>query len=334
MSTIDDKLLRYKILNRCFRNIFREYTIDDLVEEVNKALEQAYDKSAQISKRTIQDDLALLQLPPYSAVFDEKLKKGRKRLYRYRNPSFTLPMFRMNDNERNKINEAISVLEDFDGEPLYDWARSFLIQVAGGQLTDEMKSVVSFQSNPDLKGLEHFGKLHQSILSQKVIKLTYTPYDKATFTVNVYPYHLKQFNNRWYLITKNVGRDTITPYALDRIEGFTEVAIKYKESDIDFEEYYDDVIGVTVPEHTEPVDVLLRVDNKRYNYIRTKPLHLSQRIVSKDKDTTTISINVKINKELIAQILSYDSDIEVLAPQSFREEIIQKILAMQEKYKL
>ena len=41
----------------------------------------------------------------------------------------------------------------------------------------------------------------------------------------------------------------------------------YKESDIDFEEYFDDVIGVTVPERLEPVDVVLRVSNNRFNWI-------------------------------------------------------------------
>ena len=80
------------------------------------------------------------------------------------------------------------------------------------------------------------------------------------------------------------------------------------------------------------MDVILSVSNSRYNYIKTKPLHLTQRKLGEDKAYTRISINVKINKELIALLLSFGSDIEVLAPVSLREEIAQKIHAMSGKY--
>ena len=106
----------------------------------------------------------------------------------------------------------------------------------------------------------------------------------------------------------------------------------YKESEVDFEEYFDDVIGVTVPERDDPVDVLLSVSNNRFNYIKTKPLHLSQRVLGEDNGYTRISINVKINRELIALLLSFGSDIEVLAPVSLRAEIAKIIRAMSDKY--
>ena len=106
----------------------------------------------------------------------------------------------------------------------------------------------------------------------------------------------------------------------------------YKESDVDFEEYFDDVIGVTVPEHHEPVNVVMRVSNNRFNYIKTKPLHLSQRVVSEDKNHTTISINVKITKELIALIHSFGPDIEVVSPVSLRAEIAKNIRALNYLY--
>jgi len=129
-----------------------------------------------------------------------------------------------------------------------------------------------------------------------------------------------------------VGYDTLGHYALDRIEEFEEISLPYKESDVDFDEYFDDVIGVTVPEHLEPVDVVMRVSNNRFNYIKTKPLHLSQRIIEEEEDYAIISINVKVNKELESLILSFGGDIEVLAPNSFRERIADKIKVMNQRY--
>ena len=93
-------LLRYQVLNRCFRNRFREFTIDDLVDECNAALRKA-DKPI-VSKRTIQNDINILEAD-YGIMLDEKLKRGRQRLYRYRDTTYSLHLFRMNDQERNKI---------------------------------------------------------------------------------------------------------------------------------------------------------------------------------------------------------------------------------------
>ena len=326
--------LRYEVLNKCFRDLYREYTIDDLVDACNKAMLREFDMEDGVSKRTVQNDIANLQMPPYNIRLDENLKNGRKRIYRYYDTNFTLPQFRMNDSDRNKIQAAVNVLENYAGEPVMDWARTLLMQIGSGVFGSDSSSVVSFQSNPDLKGITLFGDLLSAIINKKVLKLTYAPFGKDSFTDRIYPYYLKQFNDRWYLIAQAVGYDTFGHYALDRIENFEEIDMPYKESEVDFEEYFDDVIGVTVPERDDPVDVLLSVSNNRFNYIKTKPLHLSQRVLGEDNGYTRISINVKINRELIAQLLSFGSDIEVLAPVSLRTMMKNEISAMSYKYRI
>ena len=321
-------LLRYQVLNKCFRNRYREYTIDDLVDECNKALRRM--GKSDVSKRTIQNDINTLEAD-YGIRLNETLRQGRKRLYRYIDTDYTLPLYRMNDAERNKIEDAIYVLRQFEGEPLYDWVRTILMQIEGGLFDGESSPVVSFQSNLDLKGLEHFGKLLQAILTKRVIKLRYTPYGKAQIVATVYPYHLKEYNDRWYLIAQVKGYDSYAHYALDRIDGFEEVAVPYKEPDIEFSDYFDDVVGVTVPEG-DTEDIILRISKPRFEYIRTKPLHLSQRIVEENEYFAVVTINVKINKELEALVLSLGGDMEVISPDSFRTRIAQKIQSMNQKY--
>lgn len=323
--------LRYQVLNKCFRDLYREYTIDDLVEACNAALRKADKK--EVSKRAIQKDIADMEME-YGIRLNEDFKRGRKKLYRYYDTSYTLPQFQMDDSDRFKIQAAVNVLENYEGEPVLDWARTLLMQIGSGVFGSDSSPVVSFQSNPDLKGISLFGELLKAIINKKVLKIEYAPFGKDSYCEKVYPYYLKQFNDRWYLIAQAVGYDNPAHYALDRIESFEEIQMPYKESDIDFEEYFDDVIGVTVPECSEPVDVVLRVSNNRYNYIRTKPLHLSQRFVSEGNGYTTISINVKINKELIALLLSFGHDIEVIAPASLRAEMKKIISAMSAVYRI
>lgn len=321
-------LLRYQVLNRCFRNRYREYTINDLVVECNKALRNA--GKPDVSKRTIQNDIAILEAD-YGILLNENLKRGRQRLYRYVDTNYTLPLIRMDDEERHKVHDAIRVLKHFEGEPMYDWARTLLMQIEGGLFDDESTPVVSFQSNPDLKGLSHFSQLLQAIITKRVLKIRYTPFGKNTITAKIYPYHLKQFNDRWFLVAQAVGYDSYAHYALDRIDDFEEVALPYKEPDIEFDDYFDDVVGVTVPEG-DSEDIILRVSKPRFEYIRTKPLHLSQRIVEENDFFAVVSINVKVNKELESLILSFGSDIEVLSPEYFRGQIANKIKAMNQKY--
>ena len=320
-------LLRYQVLNRCFRDPYGEYTIEDLVEKCNKALRKA-DKQ-DVSKRTIQNDIATLEAD-YHIVLDEDLKKGRQRIYRYADTSFSLKLFRVNDQERYKIQDALYVLKDFAGEPMYDWARMLLMQVESGLLSEDSTPVVSFQTNLDYEGRKHFNELLQAITTKRVLKIRYTPFGKPTITAKIYPYHLKQFNDRWYLIARTVDYDGLTNYALDRIEDFEEIAIPYKEAEVDFSDYFDDVVGVTVPEE-ELENIVIKVSKKRFNYIKTKPLHLSQHYKEFD-DYAIITINVKVNNELEALLLSFGSDIEVLSPDHFRTRIAEKIKIMNQNY--
>ena len=286
---------------------------------------------SEVSKRTVQYDIATMEAD-YGIHLDENLYRGKKRLYRYYDTDYSLPHLEMDDSDRFKIKAAVNVLENYGGEPLLDWARTLLMQIESGLFGSDSSSVVSFQSNPDLKNIFLFGDLLQAILNKKVLKLTYAPFGKDAYVDRVYPYHLKQFNDRWYLIAQAFGYDTYGHYALDRIVSFEIIDVPYVESEVDFSEYFDDVIGVTVPDRDEPIDVLLRIRDHRYNYIKTKPLHLTQREVGEEDGYTRVTINVKINKELIALLLSYGSDVEVLSPASLRIMMKKEISAMCYKY--
>jgi predicted DNA-binding transcriptional regulator YafY len=99
--------------------------------------------------------------------------------------------------------------------------------------------------------------------------------------------------------------------------------VAYKETDIDFSEYFDDVIGVSIPQGKEPEHVLLRFASSRLPYVLSKPLHPSQK--TKDKQQGLIEISVIPNLELEAQILWFGEDVEVLAPDALRQQIQEKI---------
>ena len=340
MPVDKQKVLRFQVLNECFRNIHREYTIDDLVEVCNKTIEQKLDMRG-ISKRTIQSDINELGLPPYNIKLDETLRIGRKRIYRYEDPSFSLNLVQLSDLERNRIEEAIAVLENYIDNPQISWIKFCLQNIISDSFTDKCNNYIAFQNNPYLYGIEHFELILKSIANKQPLNIKYKPYprkenglivDTKECELHIYPYLLKQFNDRWFLIGKQQNSKRISIYALDRIISIDLIHIQYEESGIDFEEYFDNTIGISV--NKEISDVILRIKRERYPYIKTKPLHWSQTELKElcSDEYCTIKIKVCINKELITQILSFGEDIEVMEPIELRIEIHDKISKMLEHY--
>ena len=131
----------------------------------------------------------------------------------------------------------------------------------------------------------------------------------------------------------NAEYNSITNFALDRILDLVIVEnVQFIQNEnIDFEEYFKDVIGVTIPKpEVTKQRILLQFSEKQYPYVASKPMHHSQEIVNSEE--RTIAIEVRPNYELEQQILSFGPDVEVLAPDNYREYIREKILNNYKKY--
>jgi len=166
-------------------------------------------------------------------------------------------------------------------------------------------------------------------VNKQSIELTYQPFGKQEQVLTLHPYYIKQHNSRWFLLAAN-EQGQIMNVALDRILDIQPSEAKYQPTDIDFSEYFDDVIGVTIPQDCQPEHILLRFAPNRLPYVLSKPLHPSQK--AKDKQQGLIEITVIPNRELEAQILWFGEDVEVLAPESLRLQIQEKINKMHELY--
>ena len=314
------RIHRIKQLNDLLRS-HQGYTILDLMARLD------------VGERTIRKDLEQIQQPPYNAVFCNEYR-GKERLYRYKDIDFSLPMFDESDEIKTKVNETIEALKRYEGTPQFDWLRLCLIAIENGSVLG-LDSVMSFENNADLSGIENISTLADAIVNKYPIKLAYQPYRaEQQQIIYVHPYHLKQFNNRWFLIGKPENLDAIHNYAVDRIKAVEHLSKKYIESDIDFSEYFDNVIGVSISD--SPIEHLeLMVSKFRYPYIQTKPLHWSQRHI-KEKDTDDyvfISLDVIPNRELISLLLSFGSDVIVISPKKIQDIVLKNIEASLRTYK-
>jgi predicted DNA-binding transcriptional regulator YafY len=172
---------------------------------------------------------------------------------------------------------------------------------------------------------DYYKQIFDAIVNKQAIDIDYHPFGKDIKQITVSPYHLKQYNNRWFLIGKCGDFDGLSNYAIDRIEGIKELGrAKYipLEEDFDFDEYFEDVVGVSVVDATVE-DVVIYANEKAFNYIFTKPLHESQ-IIKREllpDGRREIDLKVKDNYELRALLRSFGSQIEVIKPDSLRKEL-------------
>ena len=144
---------------------------------------------------------------------------------------------------------------------------------------------------------------------------------------------MKVFRQRWYVVAYNEYYQSVRTYALDRIQNLitTEQTFEYP-TNFNPQEYFDTCFGVTVNEDSPIETVRLKVTKDQANYLRSLPLHYTQRETETNNDYCIFEYRLKPSFELKQELLRYGQTIEVLAPQSFRDEIAQDAIAMYHKY--
>jgi predicted DNA-binding transcriptional regulator YafY len=329
MATNKNALLRYKVLDNCFRNSGRKYFIEDLISECENVLLSIDLESSGISRRQIFEDIAFMESAEGWSIELERIRDGRRVFYRYSDMSFSINKMPLNELEINQLMSAIGILSQFEGMPQFEWMNELIPKLKQGINSEERSSIImDFDSNQYLKGREYLGELYNAVFYKKVLCVCYKPFESEnSFEMEIHPYFLKQFNNRWFLFGYNSEREKYDwNLALDRIESIKEVRKPYnKNNNIDWQEYFEDLIGVTKPEDAFPQDIILHFTGRTGYYIETKPLHGSQKARWIDENTLEVRLHVIINYELQRLLLSYSDSIIIVQPSELSDIIKEKL---------
>ena len=333
MATNKHAQIRYNILDRCFSNFNRVFTKTDLLEEVNNHLFEIGTEGIQL--RQLQYDISYLKSEDgYNIILNEDLKEGKKRVYRYADRNYSIANHPLNLDDSEQLETTLAILSRYKHREEFNWLEELIprMEQAFDLVASGENGAIGYQENIDLKGREHIGTLFNLILKRKKTNIIYEPYGKPQQDEVIFPYHLKQFNNRWFLFCYNEKYNSISNYPLDRIVGIHELSEDFPMSTINWMDYFDDVIGVTKPIDGEIKTIKLKFTEKRINYITTKPLHGTQKSDKTDECGLTVTIDVIPNPELYQVLLSFGSDLEVVSPQFVRNEMMSKIKAMSNSY--
>jgi predicted DNA-binding transcriptional regulator YafY len=330
MATNKHAQIRYQALDRCFRNTGRRYFIEDLVKVCNDSIYEYAGILDGVKKRQVQDDVTFMESEAGWSIPLDKIRDGKRVFYRYTDTRYSINNQPLNETEINQLKETIYMLNRFKGMPQFSWMEEILARFESTfKLKETTKNIVGFEHNPYLKGLNLFSNIFNAIVNKQTLNIVYRRYSKDSTEMVFHPYFLKQYNNRWFLfgLCEHLkDKQSITNLALDRIEQISPANIicYIENSTVDFDEYFEDVIGVSVYEkEVEPV--ILEIDNDLFPYVETKPLHGSQKIKIRSQQTTTIELNLIINYELENLLLSYIDKIRIVAPDYFREKMLLRV---------
>ena len=321
---------RLRVLDQCLRS-GHAYSGKELTDFINRELELRGEPTIT-SRTTLMDDLLNIENEYHTVIL--RKKHGRQTTYQYENPNFSIFSTELSEDDILHLDQALDILQRFDGMPEADWVAELSARLNLCMSNhNEVRAAVGFESYMYNKGMEHFTPLFNAIRKKTTVELRYQSFKmQEPQTLIVHPYYLKQYNNRWFLFCCNGDYTNLSNYPLDRILSVKLDHMPYRESHIDFDEYFADVIGVTKREGQEAEKVLLRFPKNEYPYVATKPWHGSQKKVAEDDRSVTIELNVVINYELEQKILSWGDFVEVLKPVSLVRIISHRLEIASLKY--
>lgn len=330
MSSNKNALIRYKILDKCLKNKYRKYTLEDLIDACSEALFEFEGKESYVSKRTVQLDLQNMRSEKFG--YEAPIEVYDRKYYRYSDPDYSIHNISVNESDLKAMNNAVQILKQFKDFSMFKEMNGVIQKLEDSIHATSQKSIIHLDKNEQLKGLEHIDILYESILNKKVLKILYKSFTAREYSVfTVHPQLLKEYNNRWFLICLYKG--SMYNLALDRMENVEmEEKAEYIDKNLDGDEYFKDIVGVTVSETMKPRNIVFFVDASNAPYVKTKPLHKSQEIVSETEDGTVFKICVQINYELERLLLGFGDCLIVHKPRKLRLRMEEKFTAGNKNY--
>lgn len=320
-------LIRYKTIDKCLQNRYRLWTLDDLIEACSDALYEYEGILKGVSRRTIQADVQFMRSDKLG--YNAPIIVVDKKYYTYDDADYSITNVPLTNQDMQKLNETVEFLKQFKGFTHFRELDSMIQKLEAhvySQATNQAP-VIDFEKNEDLKGLEYLEVLYQAIINRKPIKLTYQSFTaRKSNTFDFHCYLLKEYRNRWFVIGVVDRTETLMNLALDRIISVDKSEIRYiPRPGFSADEYYKNTIGVTISS-SQPVEkVILYIIQKHAPYVLTKPFHSSQKLIEEDHYGITISMKVQLNFELEKEILAFGDAIKVIAPESLRKHIRDRL---------
>ena len=330
MPHIKNALIRYRIIDRMIRNPYKTYPSKS---DLREACEESLFGSTygdHICDSTIEKDLFAMRME-----HDAPIKYSRKHEgYFYEDPDYTINDIPLSEDELESIRFAVQTLQQFQEVPYFKEFGSAIDKIAtrvavAGTEGNETSAFIGFETAYSSIGNQWLPLLLTAIQEKKTCHFTYASFKSGIAKErNVLPVYLKEYRNRWYLISFDLEKSDWITYALERMDGLVvnEAQHLLKEA-FNPSSFFAETIGITT-EKKAAERIALRVNDIASKYIESQPLHSSQEKIG----TNQFVLTVQINEELIRTLLGFMGELQIISPSHLVQtwnERIQKQLSIE-----
>jgi predicted DNA-binding transcriptional regulator YafY len=335
MSKIKNAQLRYRVIDRCLKNSANPFPSKD---DLRKACEEALYGStggSDICDSTIEKDMFAMRMEFDAPIKYSKIHKG----YYYEDEDYSVDKIPLSEDDIDAIKFATKTLMQFKDLGIFKNFGHAIgkifdrVHIMNNPLDSAVEKFVQFETVTETGGSEMLPDLLKAIKEKRIVTFLYSGFasEKAKER-KVLPLLLKEYRNRWYLISFTLDKEKVLTFGLDRIQDLKLLKENYyKPVPFDPDNYFKHALGITSNE-SEPQLIQFKVDKIGSRYLETQPLHASQKLIKEGANRNTFELKVIISEELKRTLLSYGSQVEVVKPKSLRAEIKSIADAMSATY--
>lgn len=335
MALNKEAYIRYKLIDKMLRDKRKPFPS---MEDFQDAMQEKLGKSFAVS--TIQKDIKAMKqdtlLNYYAPIKWSKSNNG----YYYTDANFSIAQVSLSEEDLNSLEFAASILQQFKDLKIFGNFGGTVdkifnaINVNSILSEEEIEESIQFEKAPYFEGSKWLEELLNHIKEKECVSIAYKKFDSDEVRIHQFhPYLLKEYRNRWYLIGMNNKNGYINTFGLDRIQNIATNSIPYRyHLDFSPKTYFNHAFGIIVFDKDKVEKIQLRFNTISKQYVKTQPLHESQKIISENKEELIVELNVGITIELIMAIMSFGENVTVLSPSTLVEEIKEKLKAAAKNY--
>ena len=197
---------------------------------------------------------------------------------------------------------------------------------------EKLQGRVSVEDIPS--GHMHLTEVMEAMTENLEVVMEYHKYtSEESETLTIWPYAVKEFAKRWYIIAYCKEREDLRVYGLDRVKNMKVTGKKFRmKNGFDVDELFATSFGIYLPGGKGQI-ITFKCSEREAKFLRDLPIHRSQEEVRKDGDNVIFSIFVCPDKNLIMEICKHGSRIEILSPSEVRDAVREELAKALAQYK-
>lgn len=335
MATNKHAIIRYRVIDKCLRQVDRSWNWKTLSEACAKELFKVTGKKTTLSERTIKGDLQNMRMDEALGYFAPIEYDRKEKSYYYSRRDYSITESPLNKSDSNELKNAISLLRQFTGFRHLEGIENIIqkLELLAYESATKEERIVHLAQPAAIPGQIWLDKIYDSIKKKKSLLLNYKPFDRKASTYIVSPYVLKEYNNRWYVYACNHEKDQLRTYGLERITELKSSISEFKENEnFDPDTYFSDIIGITLIPGRKIKKVQFEVYGNTIQYIKTKALHHTQQLISEDSHKAIFQIEIIPNFELETMLLSFGETLKVIKPAGLVGSLKKRSKSLSELY--